>query len=133
MVYVNSLIKVTVNILRGVVLNCCNQRACLRWPVPGFSQLFPSYFSLISLLFLKYFGFPNYFSVISFLFLSYFSNISHFQTISGPGISQSFLTSRLFLIYFSVISQLFLSYFSTISQLFLDYFPVTPRRVKTVS
>ena len=54
----------------------------LRWPVPGFSQLFLSYFSLISQLFPENFPFPNHFSVISHLFRSYFTKISHFPTIS---------------------------------------------------
>ena len=90
----------------------------LRWPVPGFSQLFLSYFSLIPC----YFSNISHLPTISQLFLSYFSVIS-----------QKFPISKLFLVYFSVISyfstisHLLLSDFSTISQLLLDYFPIISR------
>ena len=40
----------------------------IRWPVPGFSRLFPKKFP-ISQLFLSYFPFISHFSLISQLFL----------------------------------------------------------------
>ena len=83
----------------------------LRWPVPGFSHLFPKYFSLISSLFHEKFPisqlFPSYFPFISQLFLNNFS-----------------LTSQIFPNYFSFpddashFSVTLPNYFSVISQLF---------------
>ena len=78
--------------------------AFLRWPVPGFSHLFPKYFSLISSFFLEkisqlfpvYFTVISHFSIISHLFLKYFPVISHFPTM--------LLISQL---HFPTISQLF--------------------------
>ena len=68
-------------------------------PIPGFSHLFPKYFSLIFSLF-----------AISQLFLPFISVISHFSLIF-----QIFLISRRCFSFFSVILP---NYFSVTSQLF---------------
>ena len=88
-------------------------RHTLRWPVPGFSRLFPKYFSLISSLFpisqlfLSYFTFITHFSIISHLFPIYFSfteDASRFS-ITLPN-------------FFSVISRLFPSESADISAIY---------------
>ena len=57
-------------------------RHVLRWPVPGVSRLFLSYFSIISQKFLDYFPFLIYFSLISCLFPGYFSLLNNFPFVS---------------------------------------------------
>ena len=61
------------------ILNHTTAKWMLRWPVPGFSQLFLSDFSVISHLFPSYF---SHFSTISQLFLTYFPVISRKFLIS---------------------------------------------------
>ena len=90
----------------------------VRWPVPGFSRAFLSYFSVTSQLFCRNFSHISHFSVISQLFLVYFAVISHFSIIS-----------HLFLKHFAVISH-FSVRLPTISHFSVtlpNYFPVTSR------
>ena len=83
-----------------------NYALLLRWPVPGFSRLFPKYFFIISLkishfptisqLFPIYFTVISYFSIISHLFPNYFSFPNDASRFSVALLSYFSVTSRLF-------------------------------------
>ena len=108
-----KLLKITVTV---------KQRLILRWPVPGFSRLFPKYFSLISSLRIS--QKISHFPTISQLFPIYFTVISHFSILfhlfpnyfSFPNNASRF--SVTLPNYFSVISQLFPSESPDISAIY---------------